>query len=76
MPSPWILLSAASLAADSAPVASVTAGIGLAELFHVETGWFPAEDWEVHLRAGTVVFNALVGPGVTWTAKGAPRGHA
>jgi|GEM_PF-6383364 len=71
-----VLVFASLAGAADAPVATVTAGVGLAELLHVEAGWLPRDDLEVHLRAGTVVFNVLVGPGVTWRAMGDPRGHA
>ncbi len=65
----------AGAGAMAAPVATVAGGVGLAELVHIEAGWLPREDLAVELHAGTVVFNVLVGPAVTWTALGEPRGH-
>lgn len=58
----WLLCLAVSSHATD-PTDSVSASVGLAELFHVEPGWHPAADRVVHLRAGAVVFNVLVGPG-------------
>jgi len=69
-----LLLILPAIAAD-APVATAKVGVGLPELLHVEGGWRPRDDLEVGLRAGTVVFNVLVGPTVQWQALGAPRGH-
>lgn len=65
----------AGAGAMAAPVATVAGGVGLAELVHIEAGWLPREDLAVELHAGTVVFNVLVGPAVTWIALGEPRGH-
>lgn len=71
-----LLVGLASAGAPPPPRATVSAGVGLAELLHVEAGAFVRDDLELHLRAGTVVFNVLVGPGLTWRALGDPRGHA
>ena len=68
-----LLLAAAAHA--GAPVATVAVGSGLAEWAHLEAGWLVKDELAVELHAGTVVFNVLVGPFVTWTALGEPRGH-
>src|SRR5690349_11620978 len=63
-------LLAAPAAADNRLF--VAGGIGLPELVHLEVGYFVLDQLSVEVRAGTPVFNPMVGVGATY-ALGAPR---
>jgi hypothetical protein len=62
-----VVLAATPVAAkaEEDPGLSVSAGVGLPELLHVDVGYFVTERWQVDARWANVLFNPMVGVGAT-----------